>query len=343
MGEHAVSPADAKHSPSPLLMLANDPAGVPDDTALISVADLAGTVTSEVELSIGCTIEELKKRIRHAVAPHASESARLMLLFDGSEPDDRQTLHEVGIPAREHTRLTALIYDLETMVKGEVEDSYQQAVERSRQEAVAERKARAEQRQKMLEQRRRQIGAEEPTSQGPPLMLTDGASAPEPAAAVSSSTPLLMLADEAPSLAATEPKAACPAGVAVVAPAVWRPVAAEIVAAYGSFFDHISFRKVWKDPPFTRAEVTDCFEAAARVVALTRLEILDQRDTGIKLRQVEGSARDWMHGPVNAPLLRDSPDRFVAGLVHATLKDAHGYVEGLCEQEVDQYIERYRA
>ena len=117
--------------------------------------------------------------------------------------------------------------------------------------------------------------------------------------------------------------------------------AADAAAAYEAFFDHISFRKGWKQPPFTREEAAQVFATAACIVARARVEILDVRDGGVKLRQIEGSARDWMHSPECGPLLQSDPCLFLTGLVHATFKDAKGYVEGLKENEVDSFIRLY--
>merc|ERR1712007_14920 len=54
----------------------------------------------------------------------------------------------------------------------------------------------------------------------------------------------------------------------------WRKLADEVVDAYESFFDHISFRKGWKQPPFSREDAANAFAAAARIVARVRVEIL---------------------------------------------------------------------
>merc|ERR1712008_433317 len=111
-------------------------------------------------------------------------------------------------------------------------------------------------------------------------------------------------------------------------------------AAYQSFFDHISFRRGWKEPPFLADDSRIAFSAAASIVARVRLEVLDA-PPGLKLRQVDGSARDWMHSPNLATLLREDQTTFIKGLVHATFKDANGYVEDLTEGDVDRFIARF--
>lgn len=75
-------------------------------------------------------------------------------------------------------------------------------------------------------------------------------------------------------------------------------------------------------------------------MARARIEILDARNEGVKIRQVEGSARDWMHSPECRLLLKENQPLFLKGL-HATFKDAKGYVEGINESEVDGFIELY--
>ena len=47
----------------------------------------------------------------------------------------------------------------------------------------------------------------------------------------------------------------------------WQLKADEIEAAYGDFFNHISFRRGWKVPPFKPQEARQAFQTAARVVA----------------------------------------------------------------------------
>lgn len=339
--------------------------------AFISVVSLGGNVLAELKFDVGRSVRELKEHVLPLAAPHATQSAKLMLLFDGAEPDDGQTLSVVGVVALERAHFTALVHDPELMAKAEIEDMYRCAVERSRRDAAEARKARAEKREMILAERSRQLEAEEDQErpQGPLLMLTAEPGGLVPLAAPEAAAeevkerpqgPLLMLTAEpagcaSPQLAAIEdcPVAAstapsdtaCLDAAAAVPPAIardWRSEAAAVAAAYGSFFEHISFRKGWKEPPFTRVEAADAFADAARVVARARLEVLDRRDAGFKLRQVEGSARDWMHAPERGQLLRDEPDLFVSGLVHATFSDAKGYTEGLCQSEVDEFLKLYR-
>ena len=55
-----------------------------------------------------------------------------------------------------------------------------------------------------------------------------------------------------------------------------------------------------QEPPFARAEVAGPFETAARIVGRARREVLDLTE-GLKLRQVDGSARDWTLFAENVP------------------------------------------
>ena len=114
--------------------------------------------------------------------------------------------------------------------------------------------------------------------------------------------------------------------------------AAAIYDAYAGFFDHISFRKGWKRPPFPRRDADPLFRRVARVAAMARSR--DLRRAGFALRQPDGAARDWMH---DAPSPADSPNAFLRGLLHATFQDANGYVEGLDAVAVERFRRRYDA
>lgn len=341
--------------------------------ASIIVSGLSGNVCSELQFDIGLSIHELKKAILPAILPGASEDAKLKLFFDGNEPDDDETLASIGIDASDQAHFTALVYDIHALAQMEINQMHREAIERSRQEAEEARKRILDRRKQLIAERRQEVESEYANrhgqTQGPLLML-----AAEPA-----NLPDMPRNENSSSSNTAGVNAACGQAVAqhVVAssdlsqgllmltahpahPEVvrvpidfgpgkspskvspdWHVKAKEISAAYDAFFDHISFRKGWKQPPFAREEVAPLFAAAACIVARARIEMLDMRDEGIKLRQVEGSARDWMHSPTSGLLVQSNPDLFVKGLVHATFKDAKGYVEGLKESEVDRCIELY--
>jgi len=117
--------------------------------------------------------------------------------------------------------------------------------------------------------------------------------------------------------------------------------AAEVLAAYHGFFDHIGLRKGWRTAPFSQDEVRMPFWAAAQAVTLVRAELDRARGEGVMvLRQVEGSAMGFLWGwPVGRQL--NSPEvteEFVRGLVFATLSDGRGLVEGLDNHIVEKYL-----
>ena len=146
--------------------------------------------------------------------------------------------------------------------------------------------------------------------------------------------------DDAPATLATRapPPLLLGEGPAAPVSADERAQAAAIYDAYAGFFDHISFRKGWKRPPFPRRDADPLFRRVARVAAMARSR--DLRRAGFALRQPDGAARDWMH---DAPSPADSPNAFLRGLLHATFQDANGYVEGLDAVAVERFRRRYDA
>jgi hypothetical protein len=306
---------------------------------LVTLHGLSGNIYSELPCDIGLSIEEIKKMFLPVILPDASPDAKLTLFFDGNEVEDGQTLAKIGIDVEDQAHFTALMYDPRKLVMMEINKLRRESIEASHREAAAARKHLLERRQQLISQRRKEVESayaarcDEP--QGPLLMLAD-----EPAnlpASPDHPHSVLMPSNQ-PS---NQQGGAVASDVLTSATPNWRTRANEVAMAYDSFFDHISFRKGWKQLPFTRHDVEATFPIAARIVALARTEILDVRDEGIKLRQVEGSARDWMHSSECPQLLRSSPDEFVCGLVHATFQDANGYVEGLDKSEVDRFIATY--
>jgi len=131
-------------------------------------------------------------------------------------------------------------------------------------------------------------------------------------------------------------------------PAAWWSVntdwikkgAVEILGAYNFFFEHIGIRKGWRTPPFKREDVQEPFMASAEVVAVVRGR-LDQEGRGMVLRQLEGSAMDFLWGwsPDKPPAsTQEILQEFFRGLVFATLSDANGLVEGLDVATVEYYV-----
>eukprot|EP01012_Entosiphon_sulcatum_P054981 TRINITY_DN762_c0_g3_i1.p1 TRINITY_DN762_c0_g3~~TRINITY_DN762_c0_g3_i1.p1 ORF type:complete len:726 (-),score=198.76 TRINITY_DN762_c0_g3_i1:281-2458(-) len=122
----------------------------------------------------------------------------------------------------------------------------------------------------------------------------------------------------------------------------WEPLTAQgkqdvinVVEAYGHFWSNIKFTKGWATPPFKREEVEDLLHQAAEYVVRIRNH-LDAKDASMKMRVRDGSAQEYFWGIDWDPA--EDPRRFVVELVHATLKDARGYVEGLSEPLVNEYI-----
>jgi len=78
---------------------------------------------------------------------------------------------------------------------------------------------------------------------------------------------------------------------------------AEILAAYNFFFEHIGLRKGWRVAPFAQEEVQAPFRAAAEVVVVVRAKLDTERGGVLVLRQVEGSAMNFLWGWSPADLL----------------------------------------
>jgi len=120
--------------------------------------------------------------------------------------------------------------------------------------------------------------------------------------------------------------------------------ASEILAAYNFFFEHIGLRKGWRTAPFRKEEVQAPFQAAAEVVTIVRARLDEQKGGGVILRQLEGSAMNFLWGW--SPECRPSScgealEEFFRGLVFATLSDGNGLVEGLDTETVEHYINRH--
>lgn len=123
--------------------------------------------------------------------------------------------------------------------------------------------------------------------------------------------------------------------------------AVEVYNAYYGFFNHIGLRKGWRTAPFEEEEVQVPFWTAAQTVALVREELDRLRGDGVILRQVDGSAMNflWSWNPDRRLSFEpsvghgDTVREFVSGLVFATLSDGHGLVEGLQKGTVEVYVD----
>lgn len=113
--------------------------------------------------------------------------------------------------------------------------------------------------------------------------------------------------------------------------------AKQVLEAYGDFWRHVKFAQKWSEPLFTREEVEDLLEMAAECVVRIR-SLLDEQGGGLKLRMLDGSAREFLFMIDFHPQI--DPERFVRELVHATFQDSKGYVENLSFELVDGYLDQ---
>lgn len=110
----------------------------------------------------------------------------------------------------------------------------------------------------------------------------------------------------------------------------------DLWAAYDGVFELMVVRKGWREVPFDRYGSRGPFNVAAEVVVLVRESLDLRRGGGFLLRQLEGSSMDFLWGwDKKRPLGELETDyEFTKGVISATFKDAHGYVEGLQEPEL---------
>lgn len=117
--------------------------------------------------------------------------------------------------------------------------------------------------------------------------------------------------------------------------------AEHVSEAFLSFFEHIRFRNGWAQPPFKKEDVAPLFREAADVVVRIR-NFLDFNNPSTKLRKVDGDAQSFLHSSDALTLFEAntklSHRKFVVALVHASFRDAVGYVEGLTKDTVDAYL-----
>jgi len=111
--------------------------------------------------------------------------------------------------------------------------------------------------------------------------------------------------------------------------------ATRVKDAYLDFWRNLKFRKGWDAPLFAAEEVDDLLSHAAEIVVRVRTW-LDDAHPGFCMRVVGGSSQEFLWDLDYHP--RERPDAFLRGLVHATFKDAKGYVEGLSEAQLDDFM-----
>eukprot|EP00296_Roombia_truncata_P000048 JP435706.1.p1 GENE.JP435706.1~~JP435706.1.p1 ORF type:complete len:575 (-),score=77.33 JP435706.1:149-1873(-) len=116
-----------------------------------------------------------------------------------------------------------------------------------------------------------------------------------------------------------------------------------VVGAYLDIFNHIAVRNGWRRLAFAAPDVLPLLETAARVVVRVRTE-LDKANPGLRVRQLDGSAREYLFSLSSNPnpaLEGQDPEYVnlvVRNVVHYTFRDANGYVEGLSEASLDEFI-----
>eukprot|EP00009_Paramoeba_aestuarina_P007996 CAMPEP_0201518852 /NCGR_PEP_ID=MMETSP0161_2-20130828/9580_1 /ASSEMBLY_ACC=CAM_ASM_000251 /TAXON_ID=180227 /ORGANISM="Neoparamoeba aestuarina, Strain SoJaBio B1-5/56/2" /LENGTH=600 /DNA_ID=CAMNT_0047916741 /DNA_START=99 /DNA_END=1898 /DNA_ORIENTATION=+ len=113
---------------------------------------------------------------------------------------------------------------------------------------------------------------------------------------------------------------------------------ATVRGAYSDFWKNIKFRKGWDAPLFSEEEVDILLEQAAAIVTTIRA-YLDALDHTFKMRVQGGSSFEYLWEVDYNPL--DEPKRFVKELVHATLRDAKGYVEGLRADIINAFVDEF--
>lgn len=110
-----------------------------------------------------------------------------------------------------------------------------------------------------------------------------------------------------------------------------------VYRAYCNYYDHMKFRKGWETPFFDREKCRENWMGAAEYVVRIR-RVLDEQQPGQKLRMKDGAAQEFFHSPAAKKLGDGTSFEFLVALVHATLRDAVGYVEGLNRQKVSELL-----
>eukprot|EP01059_Diplonema_ambulator_P032024 TRINITY_DN6077_c0_g1_i1.p1 TRINITY_DN6077_c0_g1~~TRINITY_DN6077_c0_g1_i1.p1 ORF type:complete len:476 (+),score=136.92 TRINITY_DN6077_c0_g1_i1:53-1480(+) len=116
---------------------------------------------------------------------------------------------------------------------------------------------------------------------------------------------------------------------------VSKKASTDILNSYLEYWNHIRFRQGWAKPQFTSDEVKGLLEDAAEHAAAI-YEELDKESSEPKLRKRGGESIAFLSGVGYDPV--EHPERFVRELVHSTLSDVTGYVEGLTTEKVDSLM-----
>jgi hypothetical protein len=114
-----------------------------------------------------------------------------------------------------------------------------------------------------------------------------------------------------------------------------------IYTAYLEYFNHIKFRKGWDTPKYKKEEVDMPFREAAEYVFRIRQHLDRGKAEGeTTLRLLDGESQKFLQADAGPRLLKSDQASFVAHLVHASVSDARGYVEGLSADSVNQLVGR---
>ena len=124
-------------------------------------------------------------------------------------------------------------------------------------------------------------------------------------------------------------------------------LAEDIYQSYLSFWDHIRFRKGWATPRFEVGDVDGLLERAADHAGHILADMEHRREQsgeGAMLLQRGGDSTAFLMGVEYDPLESEGANtRFVRELVHSTLCDATGYVQGLTSDVIDAKIREAQA
>ena len=123
------------------------------------------------------------------------------------------------------------------------------------------------------------------------------------------------------------------------------PSIVPIVDAYCEYFNHVRFRNKWAAPAFSKAFVSAPFRDSAECVFLMRkfLDEVARKSAGQTLRMLDGNAQTFLHTDAAKESLAQGRRPFATALVHATMQDAMGYVEGLDQPTVQLLADKYHS
>eukprot|EP01121_Diplochlamys_sp_Union-15-3_P007331 TRINITY_DN1853_c0_g1_i3.p1 TRINITY_DN1853_c0_g1~~TRINITY_DN1853_c0_g1_i3.p1 ORF type:complete len:276 (+),score=45.19 TRINITY_DN1853_c0_g1_i3:287-1114(+) len=109
-----------------------------------------------------------------------------------------------------------------------------------------------------------------------------------------------------------------------------------VLESYNDWWNQPKFRSDsgWEKPPFQYRDIYPLLFEAADILTFIR-EHLDAEDSTMKIRMLDGNAQALFN---KTKEIKDE-DAFVRDLVHHSMSDAVGYVEGMNKEIVDKYID----